>query len=92
MLTWSCIVSVLLECSGCTDISSVAAGVICELMDIFCRAERKVSPSSRAEAWNMKSAPVHVPGPGGVLQGARSLVLLLCVYTCLSGCQEVRAA
>lgn len=61
----------------------------CGLVDISVgQTGRKDSQSSRAEAWNMKTASVHVPDTGRMLQEARSpgiarLMVLLYVCTCL---------
>lgn len=64
---------------GCTV--SVLGGPGCIAFGSVEQTGRKVSPSSRAEAWNMKSVLPSMFLAGGVLQEARSLGLLLCVYT-----------
>lgn len=57
----------------------------------FCGADReKGSPSSRAEAWSIKTAPVHVPGRRSVTGSQESGPAIVCIY--IDGCQEVWAA
>lgn len=73
---------------GCTV--SGLGGSSCIAVSSVEQTGRKVSPSSRAEAWNIKTAPVHVPGRRGVTGSQESGPAIVCIY--IGGCQEVWAA
>lgn len=84
---------VALECwldSGCPWLYSICLGSSgCIAVSSVEQTGRKDSLISRAEAWNMKTAPVHVPGRG-VIGSQESGPAIVCIF--VGGCQEVWAA
>lgn len=69
----------------------------CGLVDISVgQIGRKDSQSSRAEAWNMKTASVHVPDTGRMLQerrpGALGLPASWSCYACAAVCVRVHVS